>query len=95
LEQRAIFHDPERYSEPGAFKPERFLKNGEVDKSILDPLDIAFGFGRRICPGRQIAMEMLKLTTASVLSFFNLSKAMDETGREIEPTRDYHESIIR
>jgi len=29
------------------FKPERFLKNGKLDSSIRDPMDIAFGFGRR------------------------------------------------
>jgi hypothetical protein len=90
-----MLHNPEMYPEPETFSPERFLKDGKVDRSILDPADVAFGFGRRICPGQQIAIEMLKLTAASVLSVFNLSKALDGTGREIEPTQEYHESVIR
>jgi hypothetical protein len=91
---RAILNDPERYIEPDTFNPERFIQDGEVDKSILNPIDVAFGFGRRICPGQHIAVSMLKLTVASVLSVFDLSKAKDEAGREIEPTKEYHESMF-
>jgi len=35
------------YPEPREFRPERFLKNGQLDGSVRDPMDIAFGFGRR------------------------------------------------
>jgi hypothetical protein len=44
---RAMLNDERVYPEPRIFKPERFLKNGELDRSIRDPVDIAFGFGRR------------------------------------------------
>ena len=42
-----MLNDERDYPEPREFKPERFLKNGELDKSVRDPMDIAFGFGRR------------------------------------------------
>ena len=39
--------DERDYPEPHEFKPERFLKDGQLDSSVRDPMDIAFGFGRR------------------------------------------------
>lgn len=44
---RAILHDETVYPDPFEFKPERFLKNGQLDPSVPDPSE-AFGFGRRI-----------------------------------------------
>ena len=42
-----MLNDERVYPEPHEFKPERFLKNGKLDSSVRDPMDIAFGFGRR------------------------------------------------
>ena len=42
-----MLNDERIYPEPHEFKPERFLKNGKLDSSVRDPMDIAFGFGRR------------------------------------------------
>ena len=47
LFHRAMLNDERVYPEPREFKPERFLKNGKLDTSVRDPMDIAFGFGRR------------------------------------------------
>jgi len=46
--QWAMLHDEQEYPEPHVFNPERFLKNGQLDSSVRDPMDIAFGFGRSI-----------------------------------------------
>jgi cytochrome P450 len=43
-----MLNDVHDYPEPHEFKPERFLKNGKLDNSVRDPMDIAFGFGRRL-----------------------------------------------
>jgi cytochrome P450 len=40
-------HDEEVYPNAEAFKPERFINNGTLNKEIRDPRDIVFGFGRR------------------------------------------------
>jgi cytochrome P450 len=42
-----MLYDERDYPDPHEFRPERFLKNGQLDSSVRDPMDIAFGFGRR------------------------------------------------
>lgn len=57
----------------------------EIDTNVRDPEVSAFGFGRRLCPGRFMAYEALWLAVASVLAAFTISKAKDEEGNEITP----------
>ena len=73
---RAILHDPALYPEPDAFKPERFLN---PDGSLHDDpvLTSAFGFGRRICPGRFFADTTLFIVIASLFSVFKIEKDGD------------------
>jgi cytochrome P450 len=45
---RAIARDPNHYTEPSRFNPDRFLPNGDpLYVCPLDPQLYAFGFGRR------------------------------------------------
>ena len=41
----------------------------------------------RICPAIHIALSVVTLTAASVLSTFDLVKKVDENGQEIEPAK--------
>jgi len=77
-----ILHDPEIYPDPEEFKPERFLNK---DGSFRDDptIALAFGAGKRICPGRHLVDAMLFIVASSVLSVFNVTNAKDENGREI------------
>ena len=65
----AIAHDPGVWSEPDAFRPERFT---EEDVSVLgSDLRLApFGAGRRICPGRALALATVHLWLAQLLHRF-------------------------
>jgi cytochrome P450 len=42
-----MLHDDIAYPEPFDFKPERFMKDGQLNPATRDPALNAFGFGRR------------------------------------------------
>ena len=44
---RSILHDPKSFNNPMEFQPERFLKDGKLNSDVIDPADVAFGYGRR------------------------------------------------
>ncbi|EKM54990.1 uncharacterized protein PHACADRAFT_119876 [Phanerochaete carnosa HHB-10118-sp] len=85
----AILHDEQAYPDPLRFNPDRFMKDGKLDPSVREP-DAAFGFGRRVCPGRYLAYEAIWIAVACMLAVFNLSKAKDEHGMEITPSGEYN-----
>ncbi|KAK7731531.1 hypothetical protein SLS53_008771 [Cytospora paraplurivora] len=74
-------HDPAVYPNPDVFDPTRFLGPNPA----LDPRNYVFGFGRRICPGKQLADSSMWLTIARSLAVFDIKKGVDGTGKEIEP----------
>ncbi|KAF7346446.1 Cytochrome P450 [Mycena sanguinolenta] len=78
----AMVHDETMYPDPDTFKPERFLNADGTLNS--DDLIIGFGFGRRICAGRHAADATLWAATVSLLATFNIGKAKDAAGKEIE-----------
>ncbi|KAK5997064.1 Cytochrome P450 monooxygenase CLM2 [Cladobotryum mycophilum] len=82
-------HDPQTYRDPFCFSPERFLE----PRNEPEPNE-AFGWGRRICPGRYIAYDNLFITIARLLATFNISKAVDQQGRQIEPKVEYTSGLV-
>jgi len=88
-----MLHDEQVYPEPFKFKPERFMKNGKLDKEVRDPDHACFGFGRRICPGRHLAFLSIWMTVASLLYVFDIEKSIDENGNVIEPDPEYVSGI--
>lgn len=92
---RAILHDEKTYPEPAKYNPDRFLRpDGSLDPNVRDPSVAAFGFGRRICPGRFMAVDSIWITIASVLSVFEIRKAVGEDGKEITPDGEYHRGFL-
>ena len=87
---RAVFRDPSIYPEPDVFKPERFLN---PDGSLRDdPLvTSAFGYGKRICPGRHFVDATLFIYAVSLLSVFRIEQDGQEKKREYK----YSPLIIR
>jgi len=81
----SILHNPANYVEPLQFIPERFLKDGVIDRDVMDPTAAAFGFGRRICPGRYLSNESMFAIVASVLAAFDILAPLDDEGNPILP----------
>jgi len=86
----AILHDEATYGpHTDQFIPERWLtENGKINSEMRDSSP-AFGFGRRICPGRDMAQWSIWICAASILATFNISKSADEKGVSIEPSGEY------
>jgi len=49
---RAICYDEKVYPSPHTYDPERFLKDGKLDRSVKDPEERIFGTGRRYDPAQ-------------------------------------------
>ncbi|KAH7883314.1 cytochrome P450 [Phlebopus sp. FC_14] len=79
----AMTRDEDTYPDPHSFKPERFLIDGKVTDYTCTS-SIAFGFGRRICPGRYNADATVWAAMTSILATLTISKARDDKGDEIE-----------
>ncbi|PCH39549.1 cytochrome P450 [Wolfiporia cocos MD-104 SS10] len=77
----AMSQDETVYPEPQVFRPERFET---PDSHKNDPRKFAYGFGRRMCPGRHLAEANVWLAMAHMIATLEITKALDATGREIE-----------
>ena len=85
-------HDPEVYPDPMVFKPERF--NG-VDSEMAKASSLAFGFGRRICPGMHFAEGTLLSVIMTTLATCDVLARLDENGREVKLKYAYTSGTIR
>ncbi|PIL22735.1 cytochrome P450 [Ganoderma sinense ZZ0214-1] len=79
----AFLHDPKVYPKPDEFIPERFLKGGKLGTTLPPDPVVAFGYGRRTCPGRHYANATLFIYMASILHTFNIAPPVDEDGKPI------------
>lgn len=82
--------------------PERFLRLSdtpekifELNPEVRDPVEVVFGFGRRICPGRYMVYEFIWITIVSVLASFNIEKAKDANGQFVVPPGTYSNGFVR
>ncbi|KAI1782834.1 cytochrome P450 [Ganoderma leucocontextum] len=80
----ACLNDPDVYQDPDVFRPERFIRDGKLDPSARHPAAFAFGYGRRICPGRYFAEATLFISIACVLHAFDIGPPLGENGRPIK-----------
>ncbi|KZO96405.1 cytochrome P450 [Calocera viscosa TUFC12733] len=84
----SIAHDAAFFPEPEKYDPSRFIdSNGKVKKPFPDYHDdiVAYGAGRRMCPGRNFANNMMFMDIAYMLWAFDFALAKDEHGEELIP----------
>ncbi|KZO99731.1 cytochrome P450 [Calocera viscosa TUFC12733] len=78
--------DPAAYKHPESFDPTRFLDDsGTLLPATADThLDqLGFGHGRRVCAGRDFALNTLFIACAYMLWAFRFEWPVDEEGKEI------------
>ncbi|KAH9994277.1 cytochrome P450 [Russula vinacea] len=81
---RSVFGD-----DADEFKPERHL--GDNDELLPGPKEtnqeghVSFGFGRRVCVGRNLANDSLFIHTARILWAATLKCVRDGNGKELPP----------
>jgi cytochrome P450 len=92
---RAILRDETKYPDPDTFNPARFLTpDGKLNRDVPDPVQV-FGYGRRICPGRYFAEDILFLGMSSILAVFSIEKPVDELGNAITPQAEFSSGLFR
>lgn len=83
-----MLNDEEKYPNPRTFQPERFLAHDGKLMSNTDVKSIlAYGFGRRVCPGRHFGDAVLWRAMACILAAFVIGKEQDgppETMEQLE-----------
>ncbi|KAH7085785.1 cytochrome P450 [Paraphoma chrysanthemicola] len=97
----SIQRDPELYPDPDSFNPDRWLN--PKFPTFKEPLSqypncqnySVFGFGRRLCPGSNIAERSLNIIVARLSWACNITKAKDpKTGKKITPpSYDYTQGL--
>ncbi|KAG9031667.1 hypothetical protein FS837_002917 [Tulasnella sp. UAMH 9824] len=78
-----VSRDPGIYKDPSTFNPDRFID----DPNILDPREWAFGFGRRICPGNHLALQLTWIFVVSILWGFEIARPEGEPPLENDADR--------
>ncbi|KAH8599763.1 cytochrome P450 [Bisporella sp. PMI_857] len=87
----AMGHDPQVHKDPFKFNP-RYLP--VTEGGLGEPLPVGhFGFGRRICPGQYLGFASAWIAFASLLATFDISKAKNQEGKEIEPKLEFSTGI--
>ncbi|KZV60973.1 cytochrome P450 [Peniophora sp. CONT] len=88
----AILNDDKVFVDSSSFNPDRFIDN----PSLPNPADLGiFGFGRRACAGKVMALDTVWIAVASVLAAFDICKAIDTGGAEITPEINIEPGSIR
>jgi cytochrome P450 len=72
------------FNDPHTFDPSRWL-----GPSASELRYHAFGYGRRICPGRHIAENSVWLNMAKLVWGFDITAADDSVGRGVDPDKGW------
>nr|QNS29961.1 cytochrome P450 [Nothapodytes nimmoniana] len=90
----SIGRDPNAWTDPDKFFPERFL-GSNIDVRGRDFQLIPFGSGRRSCPGMQLGLTMVKLVVAQLVHCFDWELPSDMPADELDMTEEFGIVVTR
>ncbi|KAL2061086.1 hypothetical protein VTL71DRAFT_9138 [Oculimacula yallundae] len=99
-----LHSDANRFERPGEFNPDHYEGMPKLAQAYANCADennrdhYAYGFGRRVCTGMQIAERSLFTTFSKVLWAFDISAPKDEQGNlvamNLDPMTGYTDGTI-
>ncbi|XP_031107899.1 cytochrome P450 CYP736A12-like [Ipomoea triloba] len=84
----AIGHDPNVWTNPDKFIPERF-EGSNIDYRGCNFELIPFGSGRRSCPGLQLGMVVVRLVVAQLVHCFDWELPNGMSPKELDVTEEF------
>ncbi|GJJ14351.1 hypothetical protein Clacol_008615 [Clathrus columnatus] len=86
-----MLHDPNIYPDPMTFNPERYKG---LDTEMKKVTDLAFGFGRRACPGYHFAQGTIYSIVMTTLATCDILPPLAADGKEYIPETEYSSGTI-
>jgi cytochrome P450 len=74
--------DDAHVPEAGSFRPERWLGEDGLSPSSAKRISMPFGAGPRMCPGRYLALQEMKMVLLTLLTRFDIEFVGTEDGGE-------------
>ena len=90
----AMSRDEDMYRDPEVFNPERYLsveEGGQGEPVLQAP----FGFGRRVCPGKQLAQASVWIALATLIMAVDIEGVVGEDGWQVIPEVEFSSGLSR